>query len=95
MSKIDETLRLLGLKVKDRVTQFEGIVTSVGFDLYGCIQAVVTPEMTAPAKVEDSRWFDTSRLEILHAIPVMAVPQYGVVPKSTQVPGGFDKPIPR
>jgi hypothetical protein len=34
-------LKLLGTKVRDVVTGFVGIVTSVSFDLYGCVQAVV------------------------------------------------------
>ena len=37
-------LKLLGLKVKDKVTGFTGIITSVSFDLYGCIQVIITPE---------------------------------------------------
>jgi len=40
---IQKHLDLLGHKVTDRVSGFTGVVTSIGFDLYGCIQAVVTP----------------------------------------------------
>ena len=49
---------LLGLKVRDRVTGFEGIASTIGFDLYGCVQALVTPEMDKEGKLADSRWFD-------------------------------------
>ena len=53
-------MHLLGLKVTDQVTGFSGVVTSVGYDLYGCIQAIVTPQLKADAtKLEESRWFDT------------------------------------
>ena len=33
-------LELLGQKVEDKVTGFRGVVTTISFDLYGCIQAV-------------------------------------------------------
>ncbi len=39
-----EHMSVLGLWVSDEVTGFEGIATSVGFDLYGCVQVVVTPQ---------------------------------------------------
>lgn len=41
MENIRKHLEMLGYAVRDRVTGLEGIVTSIGFDLYGCIQAVV------------------------------------------------------
>ncbi len=89
-----EHMKLLGRKVRDRVTSFEGVVTSIGFDLYGCVQAVVTPfAEKAKTKVEESRWFDTKRLEVLSRTPVMDVPTFEQsTPES--VAGGFDKPIP-
>ena len=43
---IEKHLDLLGRKVEDKVTGIKGVVTSVSFDLYGCIQAVIT----TPAK---------------------------------------------
>jgi hypothetical protein len=81
-------ITLLGLKVRDRVTAFEGVVQSVCYDLYGCIQAVVTPGVKE-GKLEDARWFDTKRLEVLSSVPVMEVPSF------TVVPGGCEKSIPR
>ena len=66
---------LLGLKVRDKVTGLEGVVTSLSFDLYGCIQAAVT----APAKdgkVEYGVWFDITRLKILSEKRVMDLPDY-------------------
>ena len=51
---IDNHLKLLGLKVKDRATKFEGIVQSICFDLFGCIQADVRPEeLDKDGKVRD------------------------------------------
>jgi hypothetical protein len=82
-------MELLGLKVRDCVTGFEGVATSISFDLYGCVQAVVTPAMKDAGKLEDSRWFDTKRLHVLDPKPVMDVPTFAVVP------GPQEKSIPR
>jgi len=67
-------LNLLGLKVRDKVTNFEGIVTSVSYDLYGCIQTVVTPQIKDEQKESESksRWFDAQRLKIIDNNPVMS-----------------------
>ena len=39
----EQHFKLLGMKVKDKVTGYSGVVTSLSFDLYGCVQAVITP----------------------------------------------------
>jgi len=97
---VKEALLLLGIKVTDTVTGFKGVVTSIGFDLYGCIQAVVTPEMQTPGKLEDSRWFDVARLEILSEMPVMHRPRFvldltEVAAPRKSLPGPQEKPILR
>jgi hypothetical protein len=74
--KIQKHMELLGMKVQDKVTGFRGVVSSVSFDLYGCIQAIVTPEAGKAGKQEDSRWFDVQRLTVTSKDPVMAVPNY-------------------
>lgn len=92
-------LNWLGLKVKDRVTGFAGVVTSVSFDLFGCIQVVVSPAAdNATHKLESGCWFDVSRLE-MDGDRVMDVPCYA----RTQTPdaiasgehGPADKPAQR
>lgn len=80
MVNVSQHLGLLGMRVKDRVTGFEGVVSSVSFDLYGCIQAVVTPAAGEKGKLEDSRWFDVQRLEIVAKEPVMAKPEFDYSP---------------
>ena len=40
---IKEHLEMLGYRVRDKVTGYEGVVTTIGFDLYGCIQATINP----------------------------------------------------
>lgn len=64
---MEKHYELLGWQVKDKVTGLTGVVTHVGLDLFGCVQAIVQPKATiekgGTQKVEDSRWFDTARLE--------------------------------
>lgn len=68
-------LALLGWAVKDKVTGFTGTVSTIGFDLYGCVQAIVTPkavfESNGAQKLDRSEWFDVSRLEKIGDQPVM------------------------
>lgn len=94
-------LRLLGLRVREKVSGFTGIVTSISYDLTGCIQAVVAPVVDDKGGLPDGRWFDVSRLEVLDEKPVMEIPggrfnvdrvsKAPVVP--SQAPGPAAKPI--
>lgn len=88
-----EHMKLLGHKVRDIVTGFEGIVTSISFDLYGCVQAIVTPEKKkGDDKVGDSHWFDTKRLKATSKQPAMEVPTFQVVPGPERKPAFPQKP---
>ncbi len=70
-------IELLGMKVIDRITGFEGIVTTVGFDLYGCIQVDVRPVgRTADGKLMEGYWFDIGRIEVINNIPIMNPPNF-------------------
>lgn len=60
---MQEYINMLGTKAKDMVTGFNGTITSVCFDLYGCIQFALTPELSKEGRLDDGRWFDTNRLE--------------------------------
>lgn len=90
---MNEYLRLLGLKVHDAVTGFEGIVTSITFDLYGCVQALVSPGMK-DGKIVEREWFDTKRLSILDSKPVMPVPTFAAVPGPEDKPSFTSMPKP-
>lgn len=72
-------LDLLGLYVRDRVTEFEGVVTSISYDLFGGIQAVVAPKKDPSTKESDagSQWFDVARLEQIESVKrAMPVPNF-------------------
>jgi hypothetical protein len=84
-SEVEKNLRLLGLKARDVVTGFTGIVSTINFDLYGCVQAVLTPE-AKDGKPLDGGWFDTKRLTVLSSDRVMPLPLF------IEIPGPAIKP---
>jgi len=86
---VDTYLNFLGLKVRDKVTRFEGIITSVAFDLYGCVQGLITPLSKEGQAQEESCWMDMQRLEILNNKPVMPLPDF----KEESIHGPEKKPI--
>ena len=93
-------LRLLGLKVRDKVSGLTGVCESISYDLYGCIQAVVRPRADdEKGTMPEGRWFDVSRLEVIDETPVMEIPggRFGVsrteeTPRPTQAHGPAEKP---
>jgi hypothetical protein len=73
-SNMKDFLDLLGLPVEDKVTKFKGVVTSVSFDVYGCVQCIVQPAVSKDNKPSDSHWFDWKRLTVTskkHALKPM------------------------
>lgn len=92
---IKKHIELLGMKTKDKVTAFKGIVTAISFDLYGCVQAVITPEIDKDGNIPGGQWFDVNRLEILNSSPVMSVPDFlSDIIQSRGEQGAADKPLP-
>lgn len=91
---MEKHLKLLGWKVKDKVTGFIGVVEHVGIDLYGCVQAIVRPNVATSKdgtqKCDDSRWFDVARLDKIGKAPVMTP----IPVKGDLIPAGaaMDKP---
>ena len=75
-SHIEEHISLLGRNVKDKITGVEGIVDSVAFDLYGCVQASINAGLTKDGAFKEHRWFDVSRLTVFKTKRVMEVPDF-------------------
>lgn len=73
---VKDYLKLLGHRATDRITGFKGVVASVTFDLYGCVQVVLTPGIDKDGKHTDSHWFDAKRLDLEPGDPVMPAPAY-------------------
>lgn len=86
-------IELLGLRVKDKISGVDGIITSVSFDLYGCIQATINRGLNEKGEMHDGFWFDVCRLDILDKKPIMNVPNFdrGYVAEGRQ--GSADKPL--
>jgi hypothetical protein len=80
MTNVNHHLDLLGRRATDRVTGFRGVVSSVSHDLYGCVQAVLSPPVDKDGKKMDGAWFDISRLSVDHddEPPVMDRPDWNV-----------------
>ena len=72
---IKEAFEILGFKVRDRITGFAGVASSVSFDLYGCIQVVINPGVNKEMKMRESHWFDINRLKITSKERVMPLPK--------------------
>jgi hypothetical protein len=92
--QVQEHLSKLGRIATDCVTGFSGVVASISFDLYGCIQVVVTPRVGADGKIPDSQWFDISRLRIESENSVMPLPNYEYGPVARGEHGPAAKSIP-
>ena len=96
MDILKKHVDMLGLKVKDKVTGFEGVVGTIGFDLYGCVQAVIQP-YAKDGDLKDARWFDVNRLEVVDRNRVMPIPSFVDLASKEGVheKGPADKPARR
>ena len=56
--------KFLGKKAKDKITGFEGIITSKHVYLTGCNQYGIQPRSDKDGKIPDKGFFDEGRLEI-------------------------------
>lgn len=69
---IQQHLEWLGFKVRDRVTELEGVVTSVSLDIGGCVQGYIQQQGTdEKGELLPGRWVDTTRLTKLSHDRVM------------------------
>jgi hypothetical protein len=87
---IEQHLKLLGMRMRDRVTGFTGMVDCVSFDAYGCIQAVLRPKGEFEGKVLEGAWFDVKRLEKAGG-KIMEPPAYLTTKPGDEI-GSADKP---
>ena len=92
-TNVKKHLALLGFRATDRVTCYKGVITSIGFDLYGCVQAIVTPDVDDKGDVVDSRWFDIARLRVTGKKPVMEQPDWDYGPVAEGKKGPADRPV--
>jgi len=94
-SPIQDHFNMLGHKVKDAVTGYEGVATSLSFDLYGCVQVSVTPPVRKDEDGEKyyGKWFDVSRLKITSKRRAMDPPDFfGKTAVAKGMKGAAEKP---
>lgn len=90
--EIRKHLGLLGHRVEDRVTGFTGVVASISFDLYGCVQAIVNPGIGKDGKLGEQNWFDVNRLVVKTKAPIMEIPNFDFGPVAQGKQGAAEKP---
>lgn len=95
MTSIQKHIDLLGMRVEDKVTGLKGVVTSVTFDLYGCVQAIVNPGIGTDGKQLEQAWFDIARLVVTSHVRVMDLPDYSAGYIAEGLKGPAEKPVPR
>ena len=69
-------MAFLGMHVVDRVTGLRGVVTSISFDLYGCIQGLLHPGLDESGRLGEQVWLDLGRLSVSSSTPVMVPPEF-------------------
>ena len=94
--KYSDVINLLGSKAKDKITKQNGIISTISFDLYGCIQVLLTPlKVKNGEDIKKHGWFDINRIEIIKEKKVMEHPSFETKYDSyNDVGGPADKPIP-
>lgn len=55
----------LGKSVRDKITGFEGIITSKHLYLTGCAQYGVQPPVDKENKIPEMRYFDEGRIQVI------------------------------
>ena len=86
---------LIGRKAEDKVTGFKGVIESVSFDLYGCIQGLLRPQASKTGELKDGFWLDVSRLKVSKTKPVMKQPNWSYGDAAEGGNGPAKKPTPR
>lgn len=92
MIHVKQHLDMLGFKARDKVTRYSGVITSVGFDLYGCIQVILNPGLGADGKLGELLWFDIARVEVIDDKRVMQLPNFELGSVAQGKKGPAEKP---
>jgi len=93
MFELKKQLDLLGYQAEDRVTAIKGIITSISFDLYGCIQILLNPGIDKDGKLRDLVWLDVNRVKVLSEKPVMDQPNFNAISGPMDLKGPEKKPV--
>jgi len=100
MSLVQESVNILGRYARDKITGIFGPITSVSFDLNGCVQCIINRGLDKDGKPYEGYWMDIQRMDLEPSDPIMPLPtQYQeTAPERphTYAHGAIEgKPIPR
>ena len=56
---------VLGQKVRDKVSGFEGIATGRAVYINGCVRICIEPPVDKDGKYQEHTWLDESQLEVI------------------------------
>lgn len=62
-TKVEQILASMGLPATDKITGFKGVLISISFDVFGCIQGCLKPPVSKEGQDEKGGWFDINRLD--------------------------------
>lgn len=86
-----ENIELLGKKVVDKMSGAKGVITSISFDLSGCIQGTITSQSGKTPEL--SFWYDIKQFKVISKIPIVEPPNYmGIGHVAEGKNGSVDKP---
>lgn len=86
-------LEWLGFEVKDKISGATGVVSSISFDLSGCVQADVRPKVDPKTgEMKTGWWFDVTRLEKISKKRLMEIPASASFSLASAAPSG---PMPK
>ena len=96
MNEYKKHIDLLGYRGTDKITGFEGVIDSVSFDLYGCVQVTLKPPIDKDGAIPAGSWFDVTRIQI-HRVAgrVVDTPNFDAGYVAEGKKGAADKPACR
>lgn len=78
---VQRHLDTLGHTAVDKVSGISGVIDSICFDLYGCVQASLRPQgADKDGNPYKGYWYDISRMRITSDEPVMQQPDFTTGP---------------
>ena len=73
----EEHIAQLGMRAEDKISGIAGVITAISFDLYGCVQACLSPGVVKQdGKLPESYWYDIKRLRITSRRRAMQMPDF-------------------
>ena len=88
---VSNAFSCLGHEAQEKITGMKGVITSVSFDLYGCVQILLHPGLDKEGLPSEQHYFDINRIEII-GDRVMEPPKFSNIPAANYEQGPAEKP---